>query len=163
MGFLGDFGATAGLCIGTIAVIIILIAAASFVLDLDTRTSIENNKTIELNGVEITVPETTNYSINENESLWNYNDTEKFGYNSNITAGNAVQYYDYVNKVNIYVADANRTAYSDVPDFSELETFDGELERTHIEKKNVGDKVVYMYVTEGKGLSKLIIDSAVHV
>lgn len=65
-----------------------------------------------------------------------------------------------MNNISIYVADANRTAYSDVPDFSELTTLDGDIDRTHIEKKSVGDKVVVMYVTEGKGLSKLIIDSA---
>ena len=105
MGFLSDFGTTAGLCIGTIAVIVILITAASFIMDLDTRTSIENNKTIELNGVQITVPETSNYSINENASLWNVNDTDKFGIENEakIVEGNAYQYHDSVNNISIYV------------------------------------------------------------
>ena len=127
-----------------------------------SSTTIENNKTIEVNGVRITVPETSNYTINENASLWNVNDTKKFGIENEakIVEGNAYQYYDGVNNISIYVADANRTAYSDVPDFSELTTLDGDIDRTHIEKKSVGDKVVVMYVTEGKGLSKLIIDSA---
>ena len=162
MGFLGDSTTTIGVCIGIPILIIILLVAASFIMDIDTRSSIENNKTIELNGVQITVPESNNFTINESASIWNINDSKKFDNYTNIREGNAWHYHDNVNNISLYVADANRTAYSDEPDFSRMESFEGELERTHIEKKNVGDKVVVLYITEGKGLSKLIIDSAVH-
>jgi len=160
MGFLGDglttFGICGGICIG----IILIITAASFIMDYDSSTSIENNTTIELNGVKLVVPQSDNYSINESASLSNINDTDKFGIGSNITKENAVQYYDYVNHISIYVCDSNKTAYSDISDYSEIDVLDGETDRTHIEKRTVGDKTIVMYVQEGKGLSKLIINSA---
>ena len=151
-----------GLCIGIILIITFTTVSSSF-LDFGTSTGIEHNKTIELNGIKITVPESNNSSINESSSLRNVNDTEKFGFKEsvNITSGNAYNYIDKNNNIIIYVADNNRTSYSDIPDFSEFTTMDGELDRTHIEKKTVGDKTVLLYVTEGNDLSKQIINSAV--
>lgn len=160
MSFLGDGLTTMGVCGGICIGLLLIIAVSSFILDYDPSTTIENNTTIELNGVTITVPQTNNYTINENASLTNINDTDKFGFGSNITKGNAYQYIDTVNKIEIYVADNNRTSYSDIPDFSDLDSFEGDLDRIHTEKRTVGDKTVYMYVTEGKGLSKRIIESA---
>ena len=156
MGFLSDASTTFGICIGTIIVILIAIFALSAIMDFDPSTTIENNTTITLNGIKITVPQTSNYTINDNASLWHVNDTEKFGMNNNITKGNAWQYYDPEHNISIYVADSNRTAHSDTPDSSELTLLDGDTERTHIEKKTIGDKTIVMYVTEGKGLSGTI-------
>ena len=160
MGFLKDFGSIAGGCFGLIIILFILINIASFIIDYDPSTTIENNTTIELNGVTLTVPQSNNYSINESASLWNFNDTEKFGIGNNISQGNAYQYHDYEYEIDIYVADNNRTAYSDIPDFSELETLEGDSDRTHIEKRTLGDKTIVIYVTEGKDLSKKIVESA---
>ena len=160
MSFLRDGLTTMGVCGGICIGLLLIIAVSSFILDYDPSTTIENNTTIELNGVTITVPQTNNYTINQNASLTNINDTDKFGFGSNITKGNAYQYIDPVNKIEIYVADNNRTSYSDIPDFSDLDSFEGDLDRIHTEKRTVGDKTVYMYVTEGKGLSKRIIESA---
>ncbi|RAP46835.1 MAG: hypothetical protein BZ135_03215 [Methanosphaera sp. rholeuAM6] len=160
MSFLGDGLTTMGICGGVCIGFILIIAVSSFIIDYDPSTTIENNTTIELNGVTITVPQTNNYTINENASLWNINDTDKFGFDNNITKENAYQYHDYVNRIDVYVADNNRTAYSDIPDYSDMDVFDGDSGRTHIEKRTVGDKTVFIYVTEGKGLSKRIVDSA---
>lgn len=151
------------LFVGIITLILTITTVSSSFFDFDASTSIEHNKTIELNGVKITVPESNNSIINESCSLKNVNDTEKFGFKEsiNITTGNAYSYIDKDNNISIYVADNNRTSYSDIPDFSELTTMDGELDRTHIEKKTLNDKTVLIYVTEGNDLSKRIINSAV--
>jgi hypothetical protein len=164
MGFLKDGAFTLGLCVGTIAILLAIIFIASAILDFDPRTTIENNTTIELNGIQITVPQTSNYTINESDALWNYNDTDKYGIEhlDEIRNGNAWSYYDYSHNITIYVAYSNRTAYSDVPDFSTMESnVDyGREGRTHYEKRTLGDKIVYVEVLEEKELSKKIVASA---
>ena len=162
MGFIKDGAFTIGLCVGIIALFLVIIVVASFIIDYDASPTIENNTTIELNGIQITVPQSSNYTVNESTRLWNFNDTEKFGYehDDEIAEGNAWCYSDDVNNVTIYVAYANRTAYSDTPDFSTMEPDDTSSARIHYEKRTVGDKIVYVRVIEGKELSKKIVASA---
>ena len=162
---MGDTKQTGLMCIGTCLGILIIIFVASAILDFDPSTSIENNTTITLNDVHLVVPASPDASVDESATLSNVNDTEKFGIERQreVTEGNAKMYNDPSHGVQVYVADADRTAYSDEPDSSETTVLDGDRDRTHIEKKNVGDKVVVVFVTEGKGLSRRIIESAEHV
>ena len=69
MGFFKDSEQILGVCVGIIAIIVILITAASFILDYDSNPAIDNNKTMTLNGVSITVPETNNYTVNDSTSF----------------------------------------------------------------------------------------------
>lgn len=148
--------------IGILLLLLILPPSFSF-FDFGPNT-IENNKTIELNGVRLTVPESNNYSTNDSCTLSHVNDTNKFGNDliksSEITTGNAYQYFDYEHNLSIWVCDANRTAYTEQADGMEIETYDGQLERDFWQKRTLGDKTIVMYVTEDEKLSKLIIDSA---
>ena len=163
---MGDVSFTFGLCLGIILLLVVIIVGGSAILDFDPRSTIENNTTVELNGLHVTVPQTTNYTINESSRLYNHNDTDKFGYQNvdEIAEGNAWCYQDDINNVTVYVAYSNRTSYSDIPDFSEMDSVtDGSGKREHIEKRNVGDRVVYVRVVEGKDLSKKIVASATPV
>lgn len=140
--------------------LVILCLIPTVTASLFGANTIENNKTIDINGLIITVPETGNYSINESTTLSNVNDTEKFGMFSPVSENNSWEYYDGEHDISLYVADSNRTAYSDIPDYHELTTLDGDSERTNIVKKTVGDKTLVVYVTEGDNLAELIAESA---
>ncbi len=92
-----------GVCVGIILLIIAIAVIASAIIDFDPSTTIENNTTIELNGIQITVPQTNNYTINDSAALWNVNDTDKYGtyHVDEIRQGNAWSYYDENHNITI--------------------------------------------------------------
>lgn len=142
---------------------IVILAVASFIMDYDPSTTIQNNTTIDLNGITLTVPKTENSTIDKNASLLNINESKKVGENmlaSEVTAGTAYQYYDYENNLIIWVCDANSTSYTDEHEEMTIENSDGQLKRDFWQKRTIGNKTIVMYVTEGKVLSKQIIESA---
>ena len=80
MGFFKDGITIFGGCIGLILLLVILMFAAAYITDLDFNPVIDNNTTIELNNVTITVPQSNN-TITNNSTTLDYFNFNKGGYN----------------------------------------------------------------------------------
>lgn len=126
MGLIKDGAKAIGICIGTIILIAIIFTAWTYIADFNTD-HIENNTTITLNGVTITVPQTDNYTINNTDTL-DYYDFMKSEYKElNLSKidnwnkeGTAHSYNDNKHSLTIMVINS-----SDVPYIHEYD--DGEV------------------------------------
>lgn len=169
MGFFKDGITIFGGCIGLILLLVILMFAAAYITDLDFNPVIDNNTTIELNNVTITVPQSNN-TITNNSTTLDYFNFNKGGYNDldlnevdNFnTKGTAHEYHDIQNDIKIMVIDKQNLPYIDkYKDGEQVDAPDGG-ERYFQQKKTINDKVVivWVYQEHGKGLSQKIINSA---
>lgn len=148
-------------CAGICLLVIILFGVYLFLDDYDFDPTIQNNTTINLNGVTLTVPKTNNYTIIDNATLYHINDTDKFGMLSNVTKGNAYEYSDTEHDVYIYVSDNNRTAYAEEPEGRKIMDSDGsESARTYENIRHIGNKTIVSHVVEQKQLGTKIVNSA---
>lgn len=169
MGFFKDSAQILGVCVGIIAIIVILITAASFILDYDSNPAIDNNKTMTLNGISITVPETNNYTVNDSTTLsyFDFNKNKDYSLNLDIvenfnTEGTAHEYRDFEHHIEIMVINSSDVPYID--NYDDGEVIDSvELDGRYFQqKKTLGDKVVlvWVYDDKGKSLAQKIINSA---
>lgn len=152
--------------IGLLVLALILPTVSSSLFGSDR---IENNKTIDLNGVRLTVPNSDNFTINDSSTLDYYSyskkneeklDLDKVDhFNSN---GTAHEYFDAANQIRIMVINSSDVPYISAD--SDGEVVDSvELEgRIFQQQKTLNNKVVLVWVYEdnGQDLSKKIINSA---
>jgi len=158
------------LMLGIIIIIILFtipIISASF-FGIGAMNTIEKNKTIELNGVKITVPETDNFTKNDSTTLSyydlihsNYENLDLDEIDNFNKEGSAHQYRDFTNDIEIMVINSSDAPY--LQNYEDGKIIDSvELEgRMFQQKKKLGDKVVLVWVYDenGEDLSQVIIDS----
>lgn len=169
MGFLSDGAYVLGICVGIIVVLLVIILAASFILDYDPTTTIEDNKTIALNGVMLTVPVSSNYSVNNSTKLDYYSYMKSdygkldLGKIDNFNAeGTASEYYDFNNHIKVMVINQTDVPYITSDDEGEtIDSVEGEG-RVFQQQRTIDGKVVLVWVYDdcGKSLAKKIVDNA---
>ncbi len=171
LGFFKDGAQILGGCVGIIVLLVILISAWSFISDYDPDPTIQNNTTISLNDITLTVPKSDNYKINDSATLDYYHfntngdyslDLDKIdNFNKKETAH---EYYDYANHINIMVINSTDVPYiSQYDDGEVVDSVEGDG-RYFQQKKTFEGKVVlvWVYDDKGKSLAQKIINSAVH-